>query len=208
MVALAARPIKGSAASAANSVLSVERAVEALRDGNGPRKALENHNAGIQNFESVVRSVLTFLHGESGRWKEAAPSVLAAISRLEEEEEEGIVEEHPPAPEEPPPAVPEKDPGQEWIERGEKKYRQLLERLERTKAQGVHAEYTAAQLVELGRGIGRPAHVFIIVDTDDIEAVRSVLMIDTVPKSNHDFSYGIRLYSDATPDAPASVSRS
>jgi len=69
-----------------SSVLSVERAVEALRRGNGPRKALENHNAGIQNFESVVRSVLTFLQGDQGRWKEAAPNVMAAMSRLDEEE--------------------------------------------------------------------------------------------------------------------------
>ena len=86
LAALAAPPIKGNAASAANDVLAVEGALEALCNGNAPRKALENYRIGTQDFNSVVRSVLHFWHKDSERWKEAAPSVLAALTRLEEED--------------------------------------------------------------------------------------------------------------------------
>lgn len=66
-------------------ILTVERAIEALRHGNAPRKALENYRAGVQDFESVVRSVLHFWHKDADRWKEAAPSVLDALNGLDEE---------------------------------------------------------------------------------------------------------------------------
>jgi DNA-binding transcriptional ArsR family regulator len=85
LAALAALPIKGNAASAAHEVLSVASAVEALRNGNAPRKALENYHAGVQNFESVVRSVLHFCYKDTEHWKEAAPNVLAAVNLLDEE---------------------------------------------------------------------------------------------------------------------------
>ncbi len=84
--ALTALPIKGSAVSA-DEVLSVERAAEALRNGNGPRKALENYRAGTQDFKSVVKSVLHFWHNDAERWREALPSVMAALEVLEEGEE-------------------------------------------------------------------------------------------------------------------------
>ena len=67
--------------------LTVERAVEALRHGNAPRKALENYRNGVQDFESVVRSVLHFWHKNAERWKEAAPSVLGALDDLADEAE-------------------------------------------------------------------------------------------------------------------------
>jgi hypothetical protein len=85
LAALAALPIKGNAASAANDVLTVQRAVEALCHGNAPRKALENYHAGVQDFESVVRSVLHFWHKDAGLWREAAPNVLAALNDFVEE---------------------------------------------------------------------------------------------------------------------------
>ncbi len=87
LAAPAARPIKGNAASATNDALSVERALEALRHGNAPRMARDNFRKGVQDFPSVVKSVLHYWHKDSGRWKEAAPGVLEALEALEEDGE-------------------------------------------------------------------------------------------------------------------------
>ena len=66
--------------------ITVERALEALHDGNAPRKALENYREGAQDFESVVKSVLYFWGQDIGHWNlESATSVLSALSILDEE---------------------------------------------------------------------------------------------------------------------------
>jgi hypothetical protein len=68
-----------------DSVLSTERALEALREGNAPRMAFENYRKGVQDFQSVVKSVLVFWHKDTSRWQDAAESVLAAVEDLVEE---------------------------------------------------------------------------------------------------------------------------
>ena len=70
-----------------DSVLSKERALEALRHGNAPRKAFENYRAGVQDFESVVKSVLHFWHKDTSRWQDAAPVVVAAVDAHTEAED-------------------------------------------------------------------------------------------------------------------------
>ncbi len=67
-------------------VLTVERALGALRHGKGPRKALENYCAGTQDFKSVVKSVLHYWHKDAERWQEARESVVRALEVLEAEE--------------------------------------------------------------------------------------------------------------------------
>ncbi len=68
-----------------DSVLSLERALEAFRYGNAPRMARDNFRKQIQDFPSVVKSVLHYWQQDTGRWEEAAPSVLEALETLEEE---------------------------------------------------------------------------------------------------------------------------
>ncbi|PLS84024.1 MAG: hypothetical protein CYG60_20115 [Actinobacteria bacterium] len=68
-----------------DSVLSLERALEAFRYGNAPRMARNNFRKQIQDFPSVVKSVLHYWQQDTGRWEEAAPSVLEALETLEEE---------------------------------------------------------------------------------------------------------------------------
>jgi hypothetical protein len=72
---------------AANEVLSVSAAREALLNGSGPKKALENYlRAGnAETLMYVVRSVLHFWHKDTELWKEAAPNVEAALNDLDEE---------------------------------------------------------------------------------------------------------------------------
>ncbi len=64
--------------------LPEERALEALREGNAPRMALANYRKGVQDFPSVVKSVLHYWHKDTGRWQDAVPNVLAALEALEE----------------------------------------------------------------------------------------------------------------------------
>ncbi len=64
--------------------LPKERALEALREGNAPRMALANYRKGVQDFPSVVKSVLHYWHKDTGRWQDAVPNVLAALEALEE----------------------------------------------------------------------------------------------------------------------------
>ncbi len=66
-------------------ILSKERAVEALREGNAPRMALANYRKGVQDFQSVVKSVLVFWHKDTSRWQDAAENVLAAVEGLVKE---------------------------------------------------------------------------------------------------------------------------
>ncbi len=70
-----------------DSVLSLERALEAFRYGNAPRMAHDNFRKGVQDFPSVVKSVLHYWHKDPELWKQAAPNVLAALEALEEGEE-------------------------------------------------------------------------------------------------------------------------
>lgn len=74
-----------------NKLLAVERALEALRHGNGPRKAYENLCNGVpaQDPESVARSILNYYGIDPGRWEEAFGSVLQAMQVLEAEEGAG-----------------------------------------------------------------------------------------------------------------------
>ncbi len=69
-----------------DSLLSIERAVEAMRDGNAPRMALENYRKGVQDFNTVVKSVLVFWNKDTSRWQDAVPVVVAALDTLAEGE--------------------------------------------------------------------------------------------------------------------------
>ncbi len=66
--------------------LTVERALKALRHGNGPRKAYEHFCCGAQNLESVTKSVLHYCGKDPARWREARESVVRALEVLEAEE--------------------------------------------------------------------------------------------------------------------------
>ncbi len=58
------------------------KALEALRHGNGPRKALETHKASGVPFEQVIRAVMIYVgrrHDDLDDWE---PSVLRAADVL------------------------------------------------------------------------------------------------------------------------------
>ncbi len=77
---------RGSDGDDTSELLTVERALEALRHGNGPRQAWENYRAGTQDFKSVVKSVLHYWHKDAERWQDARESVVRALAALEAEE--------------------------------------------------------------------------------------------------------------------------
>ena len=66
-------------------LLTVGRALEALRHGNGPRKAYENLCRGDQDLESVAKSVLVYHGMDAGHWQQTLKSVLGALEALEKE---------------------------------------------------------------------------------------------------------------------------
>ena len=64
----------------------MERTLEALRRGNGPRKAYENLCRGNQDSESVARSILHYYGEDTNRWQEVFEYVLGALSTFDAEE--------------------------------------------------------------------------------------------------------------------------
>lgn len=82
LVAPAARPIKGSASSAAEAP-NVVRAVEAFRHGNGPRKNLETfYGPEGCKIEYLAKSVLVWLGRPTDKWPEWAKTVTDAAETV------------------------------------------------------------------------------------------------------------------------------
>ena len=67
--------------------MPVQRALEALRHGNAPRKAYEHMQAGAQGIESVTKSILRYYNKDDSLWREAMENVADAMLILNEEQD-------------------------------------------------------------------------------------------------------------------------